>query len=133
MNFILFTHKDALQKGARLQNAIENSDHGNKLQVYKTFNSFKSRLKVDFGDTRNEILILFAESRQRLNHLISLSDLMEGRRIVLILPDESKQTLSIASKFFPRFFTTVRDNYNDLCDVIDKMTDKNSNEYRVKY
>ncbi len=131
MNIILFIHKDSLHKNVTLKNAIENNYHGGNLQVYETFNSLKSRLKKSCGDYNNEILILFAESTQRLNQLISLVDLMEGRRIVLILPDESKQTLSMASRFFPKFFTTIRDNYDDLCDVIGKMTNKNKN--RIKY
>jgi len=124
MNIILFIHKDSLQKGTALRNAIENNNRDDNLQIYETFNSLKSRLKKSCGDSKNEILILCAESTQRLNHLISLIDLMEGRRIVLILPDESKQTLSTAAQIFPRFFTTLRDNYDDLCKVIDKMTDK---------
>ena len=131
MNIILFIHKDSFQKGMLLKDAIENNYRDGNLQIYETFNSLKSRLKKSCGDSNNEILILFAESTQRLNHLISLVDLMEGRRIVLILPDESKQTLSMASRFFPKFFTTPGDNYDDLCDVIGKMTNKNKS--RIKY
>ncbi len=124
MNHILFIHKNSLQKGAVLQDAITNSYHDGNFQIYKTFNSLKVRLKKSFGDSRSEIVIILAESRERLNQLTSLIDLMEGRRIILILPDESKQTLSRASQFFPRFFTTLKDNYDDLCKVISKMTDQ---------
>ncbi|CCK78443.1 conserved uncharacterized protein [Desulfobacula toluolica Tol2] len=122
MNLILFIHQAAFKKGVILENIIDGYFDGTKRQTLRTVNALKEKLKKGAGFTKNEIFILLVDSRSRLNELTSLIDLLEGKRIILILPDESKTTLSIASKFFPRFFTFVSETYNDLCDVLHKMT-----------
>jgi hypothetical protein len=124
MNFILFIHQDSLKKGITLKNIIDKNFYGTELQTLHTLNSFKERLKKSIGPSENEIFILLAESQSRLNELTSLIDLLEGKRTILILPDESKATLSMASEFFPRFFTPMGDTYNDLCDVLNKMANQ---------
>lgn len=121
MNIILFIHQDSLKKGDFLKNVIDHKFPGTNLTTLQTFNAVKARLKNGSGFTEKEIFILLADSRNRLNKLTSLIDLMEGKRIILILPDEAKATLSRASQFFPRFFTPVSKTYDDLCSVLNKM------------
>jgi len=131
MNLILFIHQDSLKKGITLKNIINQKFYGTELQTLHTFNSLKARLKKNIGFTENEIFILLAESRTQLKELTSLIDLLEGKRTVLILPDESKATLSKASEFFPRFFTSVSDTYDDLCDVLNKMINQETNKIKL--
>lgn len=121
MNLVLFIHKDASEKGKTLQDIIDRKFAETICQTLDTFNSFKTKLKefTDFGD--KEIFILLADSKKRLKELTLLIDLLEGKRLILILPDESKSSISIAPRFFPRFFTSVSHTYNDLHDVLNKM------------
>ena len=121
MNLILFVHKDASKKGVILKSIIEQQFKENKIEIFQTFNAFKSRLKqVSIYD--KEIFILLADSKDRLKKLIPLIDMLNDRRIVLILSDDSKATISIAHQFFPRYFTYMNDTYDDLCAVLKKMT-----------
>lgn len=46
--------------------------------------------------------------------------LFEDRRLLLVLPDQSPNTISRALKFRPRFFTGPSDHFDDLCAVIKK-------------
>jgi len=121
MSIILFIHHDSLKKGIALKNIIDQNFYGTELQTLHTFNSFKASLKKSAGFTEKDIFILFAESRGRLEELRSLIDLLEGKQTILILPDESKATLSRASEFFPRFFVPISNTYSDLCGVLHKM------------
>ncbi len=125
MNLILFIHEESLKKGSALKKIIDQNFYGTELTTVHTFISLKTKLKKSFSPSENEILILFAESRNRLDELTDLIDLMEGKRIILILPDESRATLSIASRFSPRFLTYRNDTYDDLCDVLNNMINKN--------
>jgi hypothetical protein len=121
MNIILFIHKDSLKKGDILKNIIDHKFHGTNLTTLQTFNEFKAKLKEGSGFIEKEIFILLADSKSRLTELTSLIDLLEGKRIILILPDEAKATLSCASQFFPRFFIPLSKTYDDLCSVLNKM------------
>lgn len=121
MSFILFIHQDASEKGDALKTVIDRTFYEIKRQTIQTFNSLKARLKKSSGFTGKDIFILLADSGSRLTELILLVDLFEGKCVILILPDESKTTLSMATQFFPRFFTPVSETYSDLCDVLNKM------------
>ena len=120
MNLILFAHKDASKKGVIFKSIIEQQFKENKIQIFQTFNAFKSRLKqVSIYD--KEIFILLADSKKRLNELTSLINLLESKRIILILSDDSKATIHIAHQFLSRYFTYINDTYDDLCAVLKKM------------
>jgi hypothetical protein len=121
MSLILFIHQDAFKKGDVLKIVIDRTFYEIKRQTIRTFNALKARLKKSSSFTEKDIFILLADSRSRLTELISLVDLFEGKCVILILSDESTATLSMATQFFPRFFTPVSETYGDLCDVLNKM------------
>ncbi len=121
MKLILFIHKEASDKGADLEKTIYDSFDTIEIESYTSFAALEAGVKKAARSTEEEIFILLAESVSRLNELTRLIDLLEGKRVVLILPDESKATLTKAFGFFPRFFTTVNDDFHNLSRVLHKM------------
>ncbi len=123
MKLIVFIHQDSHTTGKTLNKIITSRFKGIEIQTVQTFNSLKAILK-QLHNYDNEIFVLLADSKSRLKKLMFLIDLMEDKRILLILPDDSKAVTSIAHQFFPRYFTYINDTYTDLCAVITKMTNK---------
>lgn len=121
MKLILFTHQDSAETGIILKNIIEQKFNETQIQTLQIFNEFKAKLKQPYNYNK-EIFVLLADCKNRLKELFSLIDLMEGKRIILILPDDSDFSTSMAHQFFPRFFTYISDTYADLCAVLTKMT-----------
>ncbi|GEM_PF-1837876 len=126
MNIVLFIHHDSSGKGAALKATIENNFQSLHLKTVHSSDTLKSELKKSHVFLEKKIFIILADSETRLDKLSSMIDLMEGRQIVLIIPEESKKIISKASRFFPRFFTPVSDAYDDLCSVLIKMTTHNN-------
>lgn len=122
MKFVIYYHKDTFTSGQILEAALNQEFAGVEHQVFQTFNGLKERFKQICNYNEKEIFIILADSRGRLEELTTLIDLMEDKRLILILFDESKATLSKASRFFPRFCTKISSNYGDLCKVLNKMT-----------
>lgn len=131
MNLILFLHQESSQKGEIFRNFLNHHFKEFEIQTLQTFNAFKARLK-QASDYDHEVFILFVDSKRRLNKLTRLIDLLENRRIVLIIPDDSKTTVSMALQFFPRYFTSINETYKDLCDVLIKMTHQINANYLNK-
>lgn len=123
MNLTIFIPKGASQNGKLLQHAVEINLYPANLQVIDTFTALEKKLKGIYN-LKNEILIILAESHHQLNRLSTISNLLGNKQTIFILPDDSKENVSKASRFFPRFFTPVSDNYDDLCEVINKMAAK---------
>ncbi|WP_446012201.1 hypothetical protein [Candidatus Electrothrix sp.] len=123
MNLILFVHQEASQQGEALQKKMAKYFGENIIQLVHTFNALRHMLKQPEGGDQ-EVYVLLAESPRRLQELFCLINLLDGRRIVLILPDDDKTTVSMAHRFYPRFFTYINNNYDDLCAVLYKMINK---------
>ncbi len=123
MNLILFVHQDASRQGEALQKKIGRHFDENIIQTVHTFNALKHILKQP-GGCDQKVYVLLAESPLRLQELFCLIDLLDGRRIVLVLPDDAMTTVSMVHRFYPRFFTYINNNYDDLCAVLYKMTNK---------
>jgi len=126
MCLILFIHNDSGERGKKLKTIIEQNFQYIEIQIFKTFNSFKSRLEQFSIHSDKEIYIVLADSNRRLKELTPLIELMKDKRLVLILPDDSNVSLSKAHYFFPRFFTNMNDRYDDLCAVLSKMIDQHT-------
>ncbi len=121
MTLVLFIHCEARQQGKVFEKAIAGCLPEADRRIIRTITEFVAELKRNQGSYETTLFVLFADSRSRLEELISLRELLEDRRILLILPDESKFTLSRAFKLSPRFYTCISDSYDDLCEVINKM------------
>jgi hypothetical protein len=125
MSIILYIHQDTSEKGDNLKRVIEDNFKKVEIESFNTFNAFKSRLKkVSHYNDNENFFILFADSENRLQELVTLIDLLEDRCIILVLSDDKKSTLSMSLKFFPRFITFAKNDYTDLCSVLNKMMEK---------
>jgi hypothetical protein len=123
MKLIFFTHQDASEKGANLKRVMNQNLIDTDIQFFHTFNSFKERLKR-ISVYEKEIYVLLADSKNRLKEINQLIDLLEDKRIILILPDASKTNLSMAHHLYPRFLTYINNTYDDLCAVLIKMINR---------
>ena len=122
MNIVLFIHEKASEKGENLKNRLTERLKGQSMEIIRTVKDLNIRLK-NFPRYRDrDLYILLADSPSRLNDLASLIDLFEDIRLLLVLPDDARVTTSLAHKFLPRYFTVISETYDDLGDVIIKMT-----------
>jgi len=121
MNLILYIDQGSSHACENFKNIIVQRFQDQDIQIFESFNGLKSRLR-QVANYNTDIFILFADSEMRLKALTRLIDLMEDKRLLMVLPDDSKSIMSTAHQFFPRYFTCINDTYNDLCDVLSKLT-----------
>lgn len=121
MKFILYYHMDAVALGQNLNNLLKKKFGRFDHQIFQTLNGLKERFREVHDYNEKELFILLADSQSHLKELTTLIDLIDDKCLILILPDESRSTLSTAYGLFPRFCTKISDNYYDLCRVLNKM------------
>jgi len=105
----------------RLQGRIESCMQG---KIMETFNSVEnlSRRLCRPNTTRNEtIAVLFTVDIKDLLDLISIRDLLDDIGIILILPDDKKETISAGHRLRPRYISYIDGNFKDVAAVLRKM------------
>jgi len=70
------------------------------------------------------IVILRARDREELLHIVSLNDLLQGLRIILLIPNRDRETISIAHRLRPRFLSNGESDFSDTMGVLQKMVQR---------
>ncbi len=99
-----------------------------EIEIFRTTENLKSRLYRFIHNL--EVAVLLASSRKELQYIVSIRDLFGDIRIILILPDRERDTISQGHKLYPRFLSYVDSNFADVAAVLAKML-KNMESKRV--
>ena len=118
---VLFSHHQSGPQGDRLQEMIRLHFPNIPQEQCTALDMLRERLNHPESNEKAVIYILFADTKDRLNELQQLYEYFEGRRLILILPDNHRTTRSIGLRLLPRFITYSNDSFNDLIAVIGKM------------
>lgn len=128
LNLAIFTHEESENFGRNLIDSISACHIPQSVQRIRAIADLEAHLKHPGENNRGkEILVLLAESRERLEQLSGLGDLLEDSRLILVVPDETPGTLSTAHRLFPRFVAPMANGYDELCSVIQRMMDSAEN------
>jgi hypothetical protein len=93
-----------------------------KLEIHQSVDSLSQRLKKKTFDVG--IAVLLASSKKELSDLLSIRNQLTDQRIILILPDREKGTISQGHSLYPRFLSyadSADSNFKDFTEVLVKM------------
>ena len=93
-------------------------------EFFLTVDDFANRLHQPKSDPA--IAVLLAAGRKDLEDLLTIRDLFDRIRIILILPDRNKDTVKKGHALFPRFLTFVDGNFDWVTAVLYKMLANNT-------
>jgi len=105
--------------GNRLKKAIHGVVSEEQTETYRSIESLYHRLFRPISNFK--IAVILASDRDELLGLLSIQDLFRNLRIILILPDREKDTVSKGLRLYPRFFTYADSNFKDVAAVLEKM------------
>ena len=118
MNILVYA-KTTEDAGLRLQRLIETLVPREEIEIYKTIDSLSYRLRQPIFDV--DIAVLLAITREELEDILSLRDLLSDVRSVLVLPNRDGDTNAHGHTLRPRFITYVDGNFIELAAVLTKM------------
>ena len=93
----------------------------------KTFDSIGSltdglhRLTPFNGKAGATVAVLLAADQQELTSFLGLTGWFWDVRIILVLPDRAKETISAGLKLKPRFFTFTDGDFREIGAILAKM------------
>ncbi len=99
----------------RLRNLVPEEN----LEIYRSIEELVHGLyRLYSYDT---ILLLQAKDREELLRIVSLRDLLQGLRVILLIPDREGDTISLAHRLRPRFLSNGENDFSDTFSVLQKM------------
>lgn len=99
----------------RLRNLVPEEN----LEIYRSIEELVHGLyRLHSYDT---ILLLQAKDREELLRIVSLRDLLQGLRVILLIPDREGDTISLAHRLRPRFLSNSENDFSDTFSVLQKM------------
>jgi len=107
------------RNGKRLSSAIKDVVPLNSLYVFHRIEDLSRGIhRIPWGSS---IAVLLTSSTKELSEIIALRGLFLERRIILILPDRKKESISKGHTLFPRFLSYVDSDFRDVRVVLKKM------------
>ena len=106
----------------KLTELLDESFPTAQYEVYFRWEALKKRLQLLRQDICSVILI--APTRNALEMTMAIQPLVEGLKVVLVLPDRDGDTIEKAHTFRPRYFTYVDTDFRDIVIVLKKISDK---------
>ena len=107
------------ETGYRLLNSVKSAVPVTSDAVFGTVDDFCDGFKRLRGSI--DVAVLLAESKEQLLDILSLHDLLENIRVILVLPDRVHDTTSKGLLLRPRFMEYVDGNFEDIAAVLTRM------------
>jgi hypothetical protein len=131
MNIVFYANGKDEVVSKRLQKVIERTVPQERLEIFQTYKDFSKRIQR--LPRKIEVAVLLAQSNDQLLELVSLKDYLEDIRIILILPNMERETISKGHLLRPRFVDCTRENFSTVGAVLEKMIESlNNNQINPK-
>lgn len=88
------------------------------IEIYRSTEAFRARLAEPVQIAK--IIIVIADQKT-LFRLSEWDDLLNDRKLILILTDDSAETISMAHRFRPRYIAFKGDNIEEVVSVLEHM------------
>ena len=105
--------------GENILNSIESLF--SEVEVFRSMIGLSARFRQPLEDPT--ITVLIAQTREELENLLLIRDLLRDVRIVLVLPDRDAETIAKGHVLQPRFFSYLDADAGQVNAVLKKMLD----------
>jgi hypothetical protein len=112
-------------KGSQLVRDVRHAAPKGGLEIFRTFQSLSERLLKPRNSL--SIAILVAPTREELTALIPLRESFRETKILLILQDQDKETISLAHRLFPTYVSYTENNHSRTVLVLQNLIESHQN------
>lgn len=121
MTLLIYSTTTSL-KEKRLLRIIELILPEKEFKFYRTIDDFSQRLRQPV--LKQRIVILLLNSPKELEDVLSIRELLEDAKIILIAPDTNPATLARGHILRPRFLSDGKSDFVDVAAVLGRIIRK---------
>jgi hypothetical protein len=105
--------------GKKIQRMMEDDFHTDQLEVLRSIENLSRKLQEPWKE--KPIVVILAYKKDELLDLVSIRDQLHPVRLILVLPDTEKGTISLAHRLRPNYLTYMHRNLMELKAVLQRM------------
>ena len=128
ISLIFYVPAAAAEAGKRLLRIVETLVPGERINIHRTIRGFTGRFRRPPEEP--VIAVIFISIREELGGIIAMRDLLREIPLVLILPDNDKDTVAQAHSLRPRFLAYTDSDAREVSGVLSRMIEKLGKESR---
>ena len=113
---MLFYAREEDNASERLHNLISLLVPEKNIEISRSIKCLSQSLSHSI--TYNTLAVLLAASDENLQELLAICDLLSNIRIILILPDDKKETIAKGYRLYPRFISNITSDFKDVGAVM---------------
>ena len=114
---IYFSTEDGT--GAQLQKIMKQFVSEVQVRIFRNWKVFVNKLMSP--KIKRVIVVVVLSQREELLDALSIRDIFHEYKLILILPDQEEETISLGHSLRPNFMTHKMGNFQQLEMVLEKM------------
>ena len=122
---------DSHGPGHQLQKMLEAFEMKTDIEIFRTVDGLSHELIQSHIHYDDAIAVLIPGSREDLRDLLSIRDILVDVRVVLILPDREKDSVSKGFLLCPRLVTYADGDLVMVAAVLKKMISLNNSNFSI--
>ncbi len=119
VKLLFYCSRTTTHKFQRLSRAVTQVAGGEDIEICITLTSLFPGLKA--YSSASDLAVLVAVTPAELERFYHFRDILQHMDIILIVPDNKKATMHKGSHLFPRFITSVENDFLPIESVLKKM------------
>jgi hypothetical protein len=118
MNVILYAGQNSKNR-ERLTHAIHTLFPNKKTESHSTIESLEGRLRQFIREP--VVFVVQISTDDEWMQLLAFRDWLIGKKLILVLPDDNRETIAKGHVLHPRFVTYSSSDFKDVASVLEKM------------
>jgi hypothetical protein len=122
VDLVLYYSEEAEHRGQKLQEVLNNDLPDMRLELFTDFEELVTGLQ------RPEVIpaavVLVIGSRTELDEFLSLRPVLQNTRVFLVLPDQARETLTLAEQLDPYYIKPPGDDFVELASIVDELLEE---------
>jgi len=122
VDLVLYYSEEAERRGQKLQEVLNRDLPDIRLECFTDFEELVTGLQRP--EVEPVAVVLVIGSRTELDEFLPLRPDLENTRVVLVLPDQTRETLTLAQQLHPYYIKPPGDDFVELAYIVDELMEE---------
>jgi hypothetical protein len=119
VDLVLYYSEGAERRGRKLQEVLNNDLPETRLEIFTDFDGLVTGLQRPEVDPAAVILVI--SDRPELDEFLPLRPVLQNTQVLLVLPDQTRETLALAEQLDPYYIKPPGDDFVELAAIVDEL------------